>query len=1674
MPRLTKKQAIQYYGRNLPTPTIEKMTLYTVNKDDSIYKYLDFEDIYKDRKLHFTRLESPPSSGAPSVDTPLAPLIDSPPAPLAPPDSPPAEMLDRDQGFRYLTRVDVDLSFYMSTWEGFNPEELSTELFSRIEDEYGEGESLYMSLLIDITAPSDIPRKVDLVSIFDLYADGQRTALQEGTRGDNEYWSAIATAAMGSNEYILSMPLSDFFEIADVTAEYDTDNNVVLKISNIKIPVYISHFNDLQSLRIYAASTSGHPYSIAANEKLDPRTYALNFSDFTYEDILKNGSLATFGEPVFVDADGIQYPNKVLASLNKKYYKTDDLGHEEIIGQISQLMQEYTPYAPVDEELEETLAETQYVLQAYGSSVGLLQNLNKAAQLFSVTLEDSRAVRYHDRLRALINNADGALRTQPEVVKRIYRNYRVVDSRELTLPEFSQASFDSSLTDRDFLYNHLYHTNIANYVPMEHQPASFPGQSELPMSPSERIENAAEAFSSIRADFQTLVNPAGDNFSFTGYVDENGERVNHFDNATEAITRWVYDTWSARFIKGSQSEHYRFSENHDGAHYYCMEPQKDSPYNVSNTYVENSEFFNNRNGPIKPPFYWHSDKTLGGKRSKKYAPNYFRKMVQDSQPDAGTEYWAGGDTKGGIYRPRSRGNLKKSDWEGSTTFDPQATIDIFGYVPHVNSSHGETFAGLSDYYNQYFATGDTPDGGGVNGYSGLEMRELMRSRPDNTPAYAHPSQDDYGTPAKVVYKKYERGDWELTKRWHTHYRSVEENNAYMDPFFWSAASGHDILSLYRLAQLDQQLIFYVPKSGLNADGVREVVEFAGNTPQFVGMAGIDDDDTNHFAQQMSSGLYEDNFDIAKDYLSSYFEEIGGVRALNANSSRCDKTNLLYFSEVGRPASPSDGVLFYYCSRRKYKNLRDDIKTLVDSAMGIEDGDGDDAGANALTRLDEYIQEGPEICAENASSRLFSMLDSMPYDRINSEAERDNQAMVFKDRFMAMMDEEIESYFNNSLCKIYVATVIPDPEYSYYEVDRWAGSVDRSRFGFSEARAVCSVDYSSLNSVSANDRPVLPYGLWEGAPSNRTNTNTFVVNFGKDLVNQIKEHIRSNQFEILQLIRQYLNKRQELEGVVSDVGVHSALAEFDIVVKKYGYFFFDLEKYIRKQSHMSKVMNVDRFLSYFPRGKGMTNLAIKFNHAMVTMDNFQDTPGNNGAPAKRTVKLALIKDKSTNTAMQNPTSFSEMTFESPVDEINNRPYAYRKINAVQNINFAQITEYTSGSILADQAFADATPSVTGESLGSAQLEVNTGGAGSAGGGGYNVAESPAFDLRGDASLNRSMLDMIQDAGFTLLRDVVVESNEGEAAAAQEEEMEAAAEAARMSEVDITALMNSEHAPVDLHSKLVMRNYIFPGFNNAALLGGKSWRKDYRMMMFQYQTFIDDDLAFEYNNPYVSEEGYFPGPDGGAGIPEDPPPYVPAADGGEGDLADYGRISWDNMNIRVSITDESTQTVYAMVRLYHVTYQEFIEEYYDFAEEACAFNAFDQQFNKFFVDSMIGEYPDPPDTPWHRMVALNTIYENIFTDTFGGDRILMNETSNNILERIRPETGNLLSLRNFKEKCEGMHEMLTTMQATMRTDPEFLQEGFSFTFKTIIGTPVIDHIGDYSSRATDDSYTMTDEL
>ena len=96
----------------------------------------------------------------------------------------------------------------------------------------------------------------------------------------------------------------------------------------------------------------------------------------------------------------------------------------------------------------------------------------------------------------------------------------------------------------------------------------------------------------------------------------------------------------------------------------------------------------------------------------------------------------------------------------------------------------------------------------------------------------------------------------------------------------------------------------------------------------------------------------------------------------------------------------------------------------------------------------------------------------------------------------------------------------------------------------------------------------------------------------------------------------------------------------------------------------------------------------------------------------------------------------------------------------------------------------------------------------------------------------------------------------------------------------------------------------------------------------------------------------------------------------------------------------------------------------------------------------------------------------TEKYKGDRLLMLEDASNILQLIRPETGNLLSLRNFKEAAESMEQMLISKSRFLRQDVPLTPDGVpgdtitekSFTWATIVGAPVIDHIGDYTTEET----------
>lgn len=194
--------------------------------------------------------------------------------------------------------------------------------------------------------------------------------------------------------------------------------------------------------------------------------YALNFSDVVYEDIIRNGSIATYGEDAFVDQAGTYYPNTPMRAISKKYYKTDSYGIPEILLSTENLMSEYRDYSLSNEEMMDALDMVNLALAKYSDDPRLLIRLNELGRAFPYG-EDSKVALFGENFRILVTNMDSLLTEQAEVVRRRFKNYKIIDARSWEAPEMDATSYVEDYQVRDFLYDQIWGTNIANYVPIQ-------------------------------------------------------------------------------------------------------------------------------------------------------------------------------------------------------------------------------------------------------------------------------------------------------------------------------------------------------------------------------------------------------------------------------------------------------------------------------------------------------------------------------------------------------------------------------------------------------------------------------------------------------------------------------------------------------------------------------------------------------------------------------------------------------------------------------------------------------------------------------------------------------------------------------------------------------------------------------------------------------------------------------------------------------------------------------------------------------------------------------------------------------------------------------------------------------------------------------------------------------
>ena len=1407
MSRLVKgADLINQFGRNLPTPVIETLRLQNLSDDDQIY--VDVDEYASAGVL-------PPALATVAED------------------------------LMGITRIDVDISVLMNTWDGFKAEELSRELFQTLtSNDTTDNESLYINIYVSKSTGTTSELKSSRLNLKKILApadDRLKDYLTNESRYSAENYQLFThlRALNGTGRYIISVPLSDFYDTVELTAIFDEENNPILKMSQISVTTYIKDLPSVENLTYFATISVGNPITIGSSidgpaARLGATAYALNFSDVSYEDVMRDGAIAVYGEPAYIDEEGLYYSSVPLRALNSKYYKTEDYSREDIFAAINSLLDEYSQYLSADIDLKDAVDGITYVLTAYGAGSDFINRLNRTGQLFAVTQNVTRTSRLYQRYRILVNNIDARIRAQPEVVKRVLRNYKIVDAREFVPAEFNETSFVEGLVSSDFLYNRILHTNVANYVPIANQGSSYPGTAELPVTPSELFSEFNELMERQKTLLEELLTVD------TG-KDPQERNENYFKDAVTSITEWVFNDWAGRFVGGGD------------------------PY---------------------------ADNRLD-------SPDYFNQGESDAFD--GVKIISIADAGETI-----------SAFEKLTAMHSLDHAKIFGYTP---TSYG-------------WNSRNSPTG------------EMFYTT-------SRVSEDDDGT-----------YNW-------------DHNRYYEDDLYGRSNNHEQFIAMNKLSQINKQIRVYVPRRRFPDGGSSTNPETAPDT-EYNG-------DAVSIMLDVSVGRSVDiPYSAGQNIKESALDYVGHLTPIvNLGLVYDYFTTGDYYRHDRRATVDESPMNGFMIARLKESLIHTQVETLVRELFGLneelETFADSDHSTNPNTTFDSYIGQMPAVIAKNTLNEVMTLVNALPAGDLNSESEREIAANVLVTQMYSKIDEQLSDYLNNNLCRIMLGTAAIDDTYS----------LDG---GLKEGKSIVSIKYFR---PGANEVPMV-FGSW-AIPgyaaltgTSKYNNDRFIYEFGGDIQETIRSSLVDKRAQIKVVVMQILKLQGYFAGTAADVGIHSALAETDIVLKKYGYFFFDMEKFVRKQSTASQVMNVDRFLSALPSAKQMTNNAVIFSQAKYINHNF----GSNG------VKLTLISDQSGDVAKSQTTEFETLEFMTTVETIG-RPWVYSKVNTLSNITFDQITEYTSDILIQSPSDGAPLPGGTGSGFPGASPA------------GTSESDLPGYDIvipitTGEGSSTAP--------AYTSTTDSTGRSTRGE--------------------VDIVGLLGDPlYQPADQHSLLVLRNYAFPGFNNNSLYAGKTWRNDYRLMCFYYQIFMDDDNAFI--NPF------FKGP-----------PY-----------------SNDAVTLSIELHDNSHTMVQALSDHYQGVLDTFKDEYFDVAIEGCAYDNYNHKFNDFFTEQMLLRFPDPTTSPWFRMVAIYTLYMNIFTDAYSGDKAKMEQAANIIIESVRPETGTLSYLLEFYEQLSAFKIQLETAATTaLELHEEGAGNGYQkYELNTIVSEMVIDHIGDYSKRA-----------
>ncbi len=206
-----------------------------------------------------------------------------------------------------------------------------------------------------------------------------------------------------------------------------------------------------------------------------------------------------------------------------------------------------------------------------------------------------------------------------------------------------------------------------------------------------------------------------------------------------------------------------------------------------------------------------------------------------------------------------------------------------------------------------------------------------------------------------------------------------------------------------------------------------------------------------------------------------------------------------------------------------------------------------------------------------------------------------------------------------------------------------------------------------------------------------------------------------------------------------------------------------------------------------------------------------------------------------------------------------------------------------------------------------------------------------------------------------------------------------------------------------------------------------RGGYRVMCFEYNDYMDDDVAY-YNTIGRSD-------------------FEIDSEGGDDLAAEFGELRAElpptKYEVEIEVEDQSLRMMQDIYKIFSDEFDHFVGNYYNHAIASCSYNNIDDRFNDFFANGINSSYPSPDEKPWIRAPYVFNIARTLLFKTFEDEDTYnaspaeaMREQAAKVAKLIGPEDGRLMHLKRFKIDFE---KLLNVIKPRSESDTETTLSG-----------------------------------